>query len=239
MNNLRTKLRNEKFLISVHFLVTRINYQLIKKMIEYKPQLGYDEIGFLPIIGKTRSTEDLFLRSDDLKTLHEHLPIIKSTMQSHHLQASALSPLISICKDKNNAALGKYGIYNLTLPNHIKNKILCFAPWNMATIDPFGNVYPCCYACTFQNLSEDLTHSYWGNEDLSMGNLKQNSFEEIWNGEKFARFRGKLKDPPRFPMCESCGYDFSKSVLLTGLFKHRTMLLRYAFHVLFFKITEK
>lgn len=239
INNLRTKLKNKILLISIHFLVTRINYQLIEEMIECKPQLGYDEIGFLPVIGKTQATEDLFLRRDDLKALKEHLPIIKAKMQSHHLPTSALSPLISLCKDENNAASGKYGIYNLTLPDHIKNKILCFAPWNMATIDPFGNVYPCCYACTFQNPSEDLTHSYWGNEDFNMGDLKQNSFEEIWNGEKFARFREKCKDPPRFPMCESCGYDFSKNMLLTGLFKYRIMLLRYAFHVLSSRIMKK
>jgi hypothetical protein len=89
-------------------------------------------------------------------------------------------------------------------------------------------VYPCCFACAFQNLSEDLTHNFWGNEDLSMGNLKEKSFYDIWYGERFRSFREKCADPPNFPMCHHCGSDFSEYVFLTGLLKNHTILLKYA-----------
>lgn len=228
MDKLRKEMNKDQFFISVHFLVTRKNYELIENMIESKSQLGYNEIGFLPVVGKTVATEEFFLRKNDLEALKKRLPSIKAKLQKHQLSTDIIIPLTSICNSKNVEKVENYGIYNLVLPRHIKDKILCFAPWKMATIDPFGNVYPCCHACTFQNLSEDLIQNFWGAEDFKLGNIKQNSFEEIWNGQKYIEFRDQCKNPPHFPMCKSCSYDFSKNILLTGLFKDRTILLKQA-----------
>ena len=55
-------------------------------------------------------------------------------------------------------------------------------------IKPDGNVYPCCV----------------GPDSLLMGNTKQQSVEEIWNGEKYREFRRRMfaRDYPE--ACQNC-----------------------------------
>jgi len=60
-----------------------------------------------------------------------------------------------------------------------------------------------------------------------MGNLKKETFKDIWLGKRFRRFRKKCCSPPAFPMCHYCGSDFSQNVFLTGLLKKRKVFLRY------------
>jgi len=226
LNNLR-KQANSQLRLAIDFLVTRTNYHLIPDMIDLKFKLGFDEIHFLPVIGKTPAAKELFLTINNLKWLKVNLEPIRAKMESQNLPTSKLTPLFSICNDMENAIEGRYFVCDMTLSEEIKREILCFMPWIGATIDPFGNVYPCCFACTFQNLSQDLNHAFWGYENYCMGNLKQKSFKEIWHGELFRMFREKFKCPPNFPMCHYCGYDFSGSVLWTGLFKKRIIPLKY------------
>lgn len=53
-----------------------------------------------------------------------------------------------------------------------------------AFVDPRGRLYPC------------LT--------LDMGNVFQQPFEAVWNGEKFRAFRRLLRAHERLPLCERC-----------------------------------
>jgi MoaA/NifB/PqqE/SkfB family radical SAM enzyme len=227
LSNLRKRSGSQKPRLAIDYVVTKVNCGLIPELIDLKPRLGFDEIHFLPIIGRTSVAKELFLGIDDLRWLKENLRSIKLKMKSQNLPKSKLTPMSSICNDMESAVEGRYLILDMTLPPKTRREILCFAPWVQATIDPFGNVYPCCSACTFQNLSEDLTRPCWGDEDFSMGNLKQESFEHIWHGEKFRTFREKCHDPGRFAMCYCCGYDFSESALMTGLLSRRRFLLRH------------
>jgi len=61
----------------------------------------------------------------------------------------------------------------------------CLAPWSGVRIDPYGTVYPC-------SLS------------VPMGNIKATPISEIVNGEKFVKFRNKLKQNDLFPSCKKC-----------------------------------
>jgi len=231
LSTLRKEL-NRSLRISINMLVARTNYNLIEEMIDCKPQLGYDDIEFLPLINRTSASKNLLLAKEDLKNLKKHLPAIEKKLREQKLPPHVLFSLISICQDVDKSEKGKYGRYTLLLPEDLKDEVSCFAPWNMATIDPFGNVYPCCYACTFQNLSDNLACARWGEEEFSMGNIHKEPFEKIWNGREFILFRERCKHPPAFPMCEACGYDFSRNVVLTGLFKCKGLLLRYVSYTL-------
>ena len=227
LSNLRKRSGSKKPRLAIDYVITNVNCTMIPEMIDLKPCLGFDEIHFLPIIGRTSVAKELFLRMDDLTWLKENLKSIKLKMELQGLPTCKLTPISSICNDMESAVKGRYLISEMTLPQKTRPEILCFAPWVQATIDPFGKVYPCCYACTFQNLSEDLTRTCWGDEDFPMGNLKQESFEHIWHGETFREFRENCHDPERFAMCHCCGYDFSGSALMTGLFYRRRVFLRH------------
>lgn len=70
----------------------------------------------------------------------------------------------------------------------------CLYPWMNAHIKPNGDLISC--------LGYILPYKY--------GNLKENSFEELWNGEKAKKFRKTLKEKKLFPGCKRC----------CGLFEH-------------------
>jgi MoaA/NifB/PqqE/SkfB family radical SAM enzyme len=55
---------------------------------------------------------------------------------------------------------------------------------NYAFVDPRGRLYPC------------LT--------LDMGNVFEEPFERVWNGERFRAFRRLLRREQRLPLCERC-----------------------------------
>jgi radical SAM protein with 4Fe4S-binding SPASM domain len=226
VSHVKLKHRNRKLKVSLDVVVTTTNYQLINKLIALSPQLGCDEIHFLPIIPKTTSARNLLLTNNDLKDLQtNYLPSISATMRDVGLPLHQVSTLISICRNRKSTLAGKYA-----LPK--RDKILCFQPWQMATVDPFGNVYPCCHACTFQNLSEDLVNGFWGTEDFKMGNLRSNTFREIWNSEEFIKFRNRCKSSPLpFTICSYCNYGYGYDLFLTALFKKRKLLLKFIYHL--------
>lgn len=66
--------------------------------------------------------------------------------------------------------------------------IYCPNPYILAEIMPFGNVYPC--SCGWI-------------KGYSFGNIFEQSFEEIWNGDKAKEFRQKLYDND-FSLCPGC-----------------------------------
>lgn len=75
------------------------------------------------------------------------------------------------------------------LPNSYKKR--CLSPWMVAYVLPDGSVKPC------------LSLGY------AMGNLKESSFKEIWNGDRAIRFRRLLKEQGYFPVCPRCT-EFSR-----------------------------
>ena len=69
-------------------------------------------------------------------------------------------------------------------PRPYANK--CFYPWIRTRIGPNGDVYP----------------SSW--DMYSMGNVRNDKFLNIWNGETDRKFRLTLKNRGLFPWCTSC-----------------------------------
>ncbi len=64
--------------------------------------------------------------------------------------------------------------------------VICYRPWLSADINHNGDVVPCCY-------SEEV-----------MGNIKEKSFREVWDGEKYNELRKMFKEG-RFPdFCKDC-----------------------------------
>ncbi|MFH1201751.1 MAG: radical SAM protein [Candidatus Omnitrophota bacterium] len=69
-------------------------------------------------------------------------------------------------------------------PSSYKNR--CLSPWMTAYIFPDGTVRPC----------EEL--------DFSCGNVKEQSFRQIWNNATYRNFRKIVKKIKVFPVCSKC-----------------------------------
>lgn len=63
----------------------------------------------------------------------------------------------------------------------------CLVPWFSADVVANGDIAPC--------------HVFY---DLVMGNLHENSFTEIWNSEKYHKFREYMKNNSFMPICPGC-----------------------------------
>lgn len=88
----------------------------------------------------------------------------------------------------------KYSRYKKTEDGHttIKNPLLnhCWKLWHSCVLTWDGLVVPCCF-------DKDATHQ--------LGDLKKNSFDEIWQGEEYQQFRASiLKGRGEIDICANC-----------------------------------
>ncbi|MBF0358318.1 MAG: SPASM domain-containing protein [Magnetococcales bacterium] len=68
----------------------------------------------------------------------------------------------------------------------------CSRLWSTSVISWNGNVLPCIYD---------------SNHEMAVGNIKNQSFQEIWNGEAMLKFRQSMVDEKfleHSPLCENC-----------------------------------
>lgn len=71
----------------------------------------------------------------------------------------------------------------------------CVWPWESSYISKTGDVVPCCII---------------GDEKvISFGNIKENSFKEIWNSEKYKNFRKNIKNNKIPDYCKNCYKEFN------------------------------
>lgn len=76
-----------------------------------------------------------------------------------------------------------------SVSHHEKKRITtkdCFFPWDRAVITTEGDVLPCCAA------------------PRPLGNLNEQSFEEIWHGKAYSKLRRSLLDGTLPLMCRTC-----------------------------------
>jgi len=80
--------------------------------------------------------------------------------------------------------------YKKGIPDEPPQRV-CLLPWFSLYITVEGNVRPCC--------------SFGEGETLVMGNLFEQSFEEIWNGERYRKFRQDALDKKlTYAVCRNC-----------------------------------
>ncbi len=103
--------------------------------------------------------------------------------------------LIALCNEVNQQGKLRVTFYQ-------NNQKACSWPWTRAFITANGEVTPCC------NCPDP--------DQISFGNLFQQSFQDIWNNSKYRAFRAAFsKGIP--PVCRSCP-DYSFDYLQTGPF---------------------
>jgi len=88
----------------------------------------------------------------------------------------------------------KYSRYKKTAEGQtsLKNPLLnhCWKLWHSCVLTWDGLVVPCCF-------DKDATHQ--------LGDLKQNTFDEIWQGEKYQEFRTSLfRSRSEIDICANC-----------------------------------
>jgi radical SAM protein with 4Fe4S-binding SPASM domain len=75
----------------------------------------------------------------------------------------------------------------------------CQRPWTLSYVTANGNVLPCC-------ISPWVARDY---EALVLGNAFRQPFAEIWNGERYRRFRTDFESEKPPDPCRGCGLRWS------------------------------
>lgn len=109
--------------------------------------------------------------------------LFKTAQIYDYKDGSDLIPTIDKYARYKEVSPGKWTIKN-SLPNH------CWRLWNDAVITWDGKVVPCCF---------DKDAKY------VMGDLKEEKFEDIWNGTNYKSFRSSVLDSrASIDICQNC-----------------------------------
>jgi radical SAM protein with 4Fe4S-binding SPASM domain len=107
------------------------------------------------------------------------------TVSEKNSAIASIQKEITSCKDEKESAFYKNWMDAIKLiaantpGNFPKMKLPCLIPWFSTYIIANGAVLPCCYL---------------GEDHYTMGNISESSFSEIWNGEKYKKFRKSLRE---------------------------------------------
>jgi radical SAM protein with 4Fe4S-binding SPASM domain len=124
------------------------------------------------------SHRELFTSLDEIKRLCQEAGIEIHVHQAERLELERHSP--QEARRRYHAPFSESG-----------ETRQCVIPWEIPFIDREGRVFPCC------NASNDAA--------AVMGDLKQESWDEIWNGNRFRTFRQRLLDGAPTPaICQAC-----------------------------------
>ena len=109
--------------------------------------------------------------------------VLKTAQIYDYKNGSELIPSIEKYSRYKKGSNGTYSIKNQLLDH-------CWKMWHSCVITWDGKVVPCCF--------DKDAH-------FTLGNLNQNSFEEIWKGEKYREFRGSLlRSREEIEICKNC-----------------------------------
>ena len=171
-----------KLTIRINTVVSRTNYQTLKTLPDLAHELGADGINLIPV--DDHCGEILSMRKKDITLFNDEIaPKIAERAMFLGLIVSD-EDAFPFGRTESEVRLGRAGRY--AFGYYDKNP--CYAPWTHSLIDFNGNVYVCCM--TRERIPP-------------IGNIKDQSFQEIWGGAAYQRIRLKMH-PPALRPCRRC-----------------------------------
>ena len=189
------KKRNIRPLISINIVITEHNYLTLYETIErfLKFKINGLQLQF-PVFFDVKTgqkTQSVLFDTFGLKTKSW-----QGFINSY--QKINIKKLNSILNDirKHFPSVGFYPTLEAGLnwfKDKGKTKPYCRMPWKRVNIEPDGNMVIC----------PDYS-------DMIVGNLLENSFDELWESQIYRHFRKKLVDNNYLPLCKNCTYAYVK-----------------------------
>ena len=171
-----------KLTIRINTVVSRTNYQTLETLPDLAHELGADGINLIPV--DDHCGEILSMRKKDIALFNNEIaPRIAE-------RALALGLIVSdedafpFGRTDSEVRLGRAGRYAFGYYDSHP----CYAPWTHSLIDFNGNVYVCCM--TRERIPP-------------LGNIKTQSFREIWEGDAYRQIRLKMHSPA-LADCKRC-----------------------------------
>lgn len=174
--------------VSLWFTASRTNVEELPKFVRMAADLGVGEVYVQRLVfnGLGLATADNALHGR-LRALEQtRLEEAESLARGYGiaLRASGLATPLTSLQGRGAGARPWAG---------------CQRPWSLSYVTANGNVLPCC-------ISPWVARDYAA---LVLGNTFATSFHEIWNGERYRRFRAEFESDTAPDPCRGCGLLWS------------------------------
>jgi radical SAM protein with 4Fe4S-binding SPASM domain len=177
--------------VSLWFTAMRENLHELPILVELAHQHGVPEIYLQRLVyfeqGLAASEQALFHRStvEELTLIRQAEKACKAYGIKFNAAGTA-SPLQSVTRDFGSRPWSG-----------------CQRPYNLTYITSSGNVLSCCFA----PFGHRNAREYY--EERVLGNVFQESIEQIWNGERYNAFRQAFESDAPARHCSQCGVNWS------------------------------
>lgn len=177
--------------VSLWFTAMRENLHELPVLIERAHEYGVPEIYLQRLVyfeqGLAASQQALFHRStpEELTLIHR----AEKTCKEYGIRfnaAGAATPSQSVTRDFGQRPWSG-----------------CQRPYNLTYITSSGNVLSCCFAPFGHSSAREYK------EERVLGNVFQESIEQIWNGERYNAFRNAFESDAPARHCSQCGVNWS------------------------------
>lgn len=164
-----------------------MNYMETLQMLDFALRVGADGVYYTVVDSVASPTDGLLLTPPHLKVLREDLKRVKERVEE--VNQTRREPFVLDNFDGLLRRLDAVGAVRGDYDRHAVDAVPCTVGWIFCRIMPEGDVAPCCRGV-----------------DAPMGNLKKQSFAEIWHGPAYAEFRRMaLKEKKSHPYFKSFG----------------------------------
>jgi len=171
-----------KIAIRINTVISRTNYRTLETLPDLACELGADGINLIPV--DDHCGEVLSMRKRDIAFFNAQIaPKIADRATTLGLIVSG-EDAFPFGQTETEVRFGRAGRYAFGY----YERHPCYAPWSHSLIDFNGNVYVCCM--TRERISP-------------LGNIRRQSFKEIWEGAAYRRIRLNMH-PPALAACRRC-----------------------------------
>jgi radical SAM protein with 4Fe4S-binding SPASM domain len=173
--------------IQLNFVLMRSNIMEFPAFIRLAHELRVDSVGAVhmtPFQGLNTQTESLHL---DKRICNQMLSEASKNGQIYNM------PMVIPSSFRNGTdatlAFENNRLFSLTAGKGENTRSGCLFPWHWVGIHPNGDVRPC---------------GWWYDGEPAMGNIKLQTFEEIWNSESYDKLRSEHLSGTLRSTCQFC-----------------------------------
>ena len=174
--------RKGKITVRINTVVSRENYLSLASMPDLAHELGANGINLIPV--DDHCGEHLSMRKKDIATFNTEIaPQIEDRARELGVALSD-EDAYPFGRERDEVRMGRAGRYAFGY----YSKYPCYAPWIHSLVDFNGLVYVCCMT------REQIP---------PLGDLKKQTFREIWEDAAYRYIRTKMH-PPALKPCQRC-----------------------------------
>ena len=181
-----------KPILRLGFVIQEQNYQEIDLFAEMTAKLGLDTVRYYQM---NPMIEDQFPISFDLPVLSEKLRHAKKIASRNGLKTNLDSILIETFKIYSKLTKRNLQSFSFLYKEMMKQQnkeCHCLQPWLACNILIDGTVSPCC------------TLAPPDGSRIELGNIFNQSWNDIWNGDMYTSFRSSIKSGLSKPCINKC-----------------------------------